>query len=92
MDRELFARNIINIIDVKNCTQYELFMRDDLIEQLDKYMKILVPEATKEIDIFLKEHDKVLEKVKNNQNLDIDERNHFFLQLIGFKKKFILKR
>lgn len=52
LDRELFARNIINIIDVKNCTQYELFMRDDLIEQLDKYMKILVPEATKEIDIF----------------------------------------
>ena len=92
MDRELFARNIINIIDVKNCTQYELFMGNDLTEQLECYLTKLVPEAKNEINDFLKEQDDVLEKVKNNQNIDIDERNHFFLQLINFKKRFILKR
>ena len=92
LDRELFARNIINVIDVKNCTQYELFMGDDIIDQLEQYLKRLVPDSKSEIDVFLKEQGKVLEKVKNNQNLNIDERNHFFLQLINFKKRFILKR
>lgn len=60
LDRELFARNIINIIDVKNCTQYELFMGDDIIDQLEQYLKRLVPDAKSEIDDLLKEQDKVI--------------------------------
>lgn len=37
-DRELIARIIINILDVKNCQQWELFTGEDMYEQVCNYI------------------------------------------------------
>lgn len=36
-DREIIARNLINIIDVKNCQYFSLFMNDDLTAVIKKF-------------------------------------------------------
>lgn len=38
LDRELIARNLINIIDVKNCTNYTIFMDDEIYNILQDYI------------------------------------------------------
>lgn len=37
-DREIIARNLINIIDVKNCQYFSQFMNDDLYDKLYDYL------------------------------------------------------
>ena len=91
MDRELFARNIINIIDVKHCTEYSIFMGDDLFEQLLKYLKKLAPDVIKDIDVFMAGHEQTIKKVIANKQIDIYEYNQFMNDLKAFKKNNIMK-
>ena len=38
-DREIIARNLINIIEVKNCQYFSQFMNDDLYDAISHVCK-----------------------------------------------------
>lgn len=90
MDRELFARNIINIIDVKNCYQFKIFMNDDLEKQLIKYLNKLISDPGNDINIFIAKHEQTINKVVKNIKIDILEHNNFMNDLKKLKKKYLM--
>ena len=95
LDRELIARNLINILDVKNCTNYTIFMNDDLYNTLLKYAtKVfgISKEAIKETENFLNDCKEIIKKIENNSPISIDEKNKIMTGLICIKRKYILKK
>lgn len=94
LDRELIARNLINILDVKNCTNYTIFMNDDLYNTLLKYAtKVfgISKEAIEETEIFLNDCKEIIKKIENDSPISIDEKNKLFVGLVNLKRKYILK-
>lgn len=94
LDRELIARNLINIIDVKNCTNYMIFMNDDLYNTLLKYaIKVfgVSKEAIEETENFLNDCNEIIKKIENDSPISIDEKNKLFVGLVNLKRKYILK-
>lgn len=95
LDRELIARNLINILDVKNCTNYTIFMNDDLYNTLLKYAtKVfgISKEAIEETEIFLNDCKEIIKKIENDSPISIDEKNKLMIGLICIKRKYILKK
>lgn len=90
MDRELFARNIINIIDVKNCTKFDVFMNEDIKKQLIIYLKKLIPNPGNDIDLFIARNEQTLNKVAQNIKIDIFEYNRFMDDLKKIKRKYLM--
>ena len=94
LDRELIARNLINIIDVKNCTNYTIFMDDEIYNILqDHIIKMFgVDEmAIEEIKKFLNNNKQTIKKIEDNSPISIDEKNKLFIGLVNLKRKYVLK-
>lgn len=49
-DREIIARNLINIIDVKNCQYFSEFMNEDLYDKMYDYLVKLSRGNDKAVD------------------------------------------
>lgn len=95
MDRELIARNIINVIDVKHCSEYSIFMGDDLYDQLYKYLIRLVhnnKDAIKDIDITMTRIELIINKIVANKQITQEEKNTLRENLIAFKRKWLMKK
>ena len=94
LDRELIARNLINISDVKNCQNYIIFMNNDLYDTLLKYaIKVfgVSKEAIEETENFLNDCKEIIKKIENDSPISIDEKNKLFVGLVNLKRKYILK-
>lgn len=94
LDREFIARNLMNILDAKNCTNYTIFMNDDLYNTLLKYAtKVfgISKEAIEETEIFLNDCKEIIKKIENDSPISIDEKNKLFVGLVNLKRKYILK-
>lgn len=94
LDRELIARNIINILDVKNCTNYMIFMNENLYEiLLDYTIKVfgVNDEAIEEIKSFLINCKSIIIEIENNSPISIEDKNKLMTGLICIKRKYILK-
>lgn len=95
LDRELIARNLMNILDVKNCQNYIIFMNNDLYDTLLKYaIKVfgISNEAIEEIESFLIDCKEITKKIENNSPISIDDKNKLMTGLICIKRKYILKK
>ena len=90
MDRELIARNIINIIDVEHCHDYHIFMNDDLYEQLKNYLNKLCDDHYK-VQQLMDKNQSLITMIVNNVSMSIEQKNEFFESLREFKRKYLMK-
>ena len=93
MDRELIARNIVNILDVQHCREWGRFANDDLFDQLEDCLKRLTDEsASADIDILMSKNKELINKIAFNHAIVCEERNQLMEDLMAFKRKHIMKR
>lgn len=93
MDKEFICRNIINILDVKHCREWEIFSHEDLETVLPEYLKKLVPNVSQEdLDLIMNKNKSTIQKIASHQAITIEEHNHFMEDLKDFKRKYLLKR
>lgn len=90
MDRELIARNIMNIIDVKHCYDYQIFMNDDLYEQLQNYLNQLC-DYHQEVQQLMESQQFHITMIVNNETMTIEQKNEFFESLRHFKRKYLMQ-
>lgn len=93
MDRELINRNIINIIDVKKCQNYNIFNTEDLYNVLKNYLYDLVwhdVNAMNYIDDKLESTKMIIDKIANNQNITIEEKNQLMSALMQIKRRYLM--
>ena len=79
-DREIIARNLINIIDVKNCQYFSQFMNDDLYDKLYDYLIKLSRGNDKAVDhtkLIMEECRPIIEKIEKDDQISNDEFNSF---------------
>lgn len=92
-DRELIARNIINIIDVKNCQSYTQFMNDDMYDKVYNYMLKVSRgngEATEQAKTIMSNNRPVFDKIVQGANIPIVEFNSLMECFRVFKKKYLM--
>lgn len=92
-DRELIARNIINIIDVKKCQYYTLFCGADMFDKLSEYLFDLCKaneEASEYAKKMLNENKTVIDKIVQGEDLSNDEFNSFMEIFRVFKRKYLM--
>ncbi|MCD8029132.1 MAG: hypothetical protein LUF02_10885 [Erysipelotrichaceae bacterium] len=90
-NRELLARNIMNIIDEKNHFNYEIFNSSDLKNKLHDYLIELTHED-KAIDTLIHDNHIIIDKIASNKDITIQEKNAFMNSLIDFKKQYIMPK
>ena len=89
-DREIIARNLINIIDVKNFSQ---FMNDDLYDKLYDYLIKLSrgnDKAVAHIKLMMEECRPIIEKIEKDEQISNDEFNSFMEKFRVFKRKYLM--
>ena len=89
-DREIIARNLINIIDVKNFSQ---FMNDDLYDKLYDYLIKLSrgnDKAVAHTKLMMEECRPIIEKIEKDEQLSNDEFNSFMEKFRVFKRKYLM--
>ena len=90
-DREIIARNLINIIDVKNFSQ---FMNDDLYDKLYDYLIKLSrgnDKAVAHIKLMMEECRPIIEKIIKDEQISNDEFNSFMERFRVFKRKYYVR-
>ncbi len=90
-DRELLARNIMNIIDEKNHFYYEIFNDSDLKNKLQDYLIQLTHEDNA-VNTLINKNSIIIDKIAANKDITIQERNTFMNSLIDFKKQYIMHK
>ena len=90
MDRELIARNIMNIIDVEHYYDYHIFMNDDLYEQLRDYLNKLCDDSHK-VQQLMDNNQSLIAMIVNHVSMSIEQKNEFFESLRDFKRKYLMK-
>ena len=73
-DREIIARNLINIIDVKNCQYFSQFMNDDLYDKLYDYLIKLSrgnDKAVAHTKLMMEECRPIIEKIEKDEQLSM---------------------
>lgn len=92
-DRELIARNIINIIDVKNNQYFNTFMNDDMYDRVYDYMLKVSrgnKEAAEQAKIIMGNNKPVFDKIVQGANIPIVEFNSLMECFRVFKKKYLM--
>ena len=84
IQREIIARNIINILDVKEQNQYTKFLNDDFSNQFSQYIQLKINNslASQDIEQYL----------TNNELINNDEKNQLFEGLKLLKRIYILHK
>lgn len=93
-DRELIARNIINIIDVVNCYNWTMFINDDMYKQVYDYM-MSISEGNDVAnqyakDIMLKNKE-TIDKIVQDVDISTLEFNTLMESFREYKREFMLK-
>lgn len=94
-NRELIARNIINIIDVKNCQRFPLFCNDDMFEQVSKYTLELCKdnsEAVEYVKNMMDVNKLMIDKIVQGEELPNDDYNSLMESFRVFKRKYLMKK
>ena len=94
-DREIIARNLINIIDVKNCQYFSQFMNDDLYDKLYDYLIKLSrgnDKAVAHTKLMMEECRPIIEKIEKDEQLSNDEFNSFMEKFRVFKRKYLMQK
>ena len=92
-DREIIARNLINIIDVKNCQYFSQFMNDDLYDTLYDYLIKLSrgnDKAVAHTKLMMEECRPIIEKIEKDEQISNDEFNSFMEKFRMFKRKYLM--
>ena len=92
-DREIRARNLINIIDVKNFQYFSQFMNDDLYDKLyDYHVKLSRGngKAAAHTKLMMEECRPIIEKIEKNEQISNDEFNSFMEKFRVFKRKYLM--
>ena len=92
-DREIIARNLINIIDVKNCQYFSQFMNDDLYDKLYDYLIKLSrgnDKAVAHTKLMMEECRPIIEKIEKDEQISNDEFNSFMEKFRVFKRKYLM--
>lgn len=92
-DRELIARNIINIIDVKNCQYFNKFMDDDMYDKVYNYMMNISrgdDKAIEHIKTIMIKNKPVFDKIIQGEDIPIEEFNSTMETFRVYKKKFLM--
>ncbi len=90
-ERELLARNIMNIIDEKNHFHYEIFNDNDLKNKLHDYL-IDMTHENNAVDTLINDNSLIIDKIAANQDITIKEKNDLMNSLIYFKLKYIMHK
>ncbi|MCD7894421.1 MAG: hypothetical protein LUG60_12105 [Erysipelotrichaceae bacterium] len=90
-ERELLARNIMNIIDEKNHFNYAIFNDSDLKNKLHDYL-IDMTHENDAVNALINDNSIIIDKIATSQDITIDERNDFMNSLIYFKLKYIMHK
>lgn len=94
-DRDLISRNIINILDVKHCREWEIFAGDDLYDQLYKYLAKLTnteKETMSDIDKLMAKNELIIKKISQDKEITVGEQNQLMESLKAFKRKYLMKK
>ena len=79
-DRELIARIIINILDVKNCQQWELFTGEDMYEQVCNYI-LNISKGNNTAEEYarkmMEENKPVIDRIVQGEDIPNEEYNVF---------------
>lgn len=92
-DRELIARNIINIIDVVNCHKWTIFVNDDMYEQVYEYMMDISKNddtANQHAKSMMLKNKEIINKIVQGVDIPILEFNELMESFRKYKRKFIL--
>ncbi len=94
IQREIIARNIINILDVKEQNQYTKFLNDDFSNQFSQYIQLKINNslASQDIEQYLTNNKSIIEKISNNELISNDEKNQIFKGLKILKRIYILHK
>lgn len=92
--REIIARNIVNVLDVKEQSFYQNFLSDDFAKEFQNYitLKINDNDASQDISIYLKNNKTIIDKIVQHEIITIDEKNQLFEGLKLLKRKYILHK
>lgn len=93
-DRELIARNIINIIDITNCHNWIMFMNDDMYKQIYDYMMVISKgnnAANKYIEEIMLNNKEVIDKIVQDVDISTLEFNTLMESFREYKREFMLK-
>ena len=100
-DRELIARIIINILDVKNCQQWELFTGEDMYEQVCNYV-LNISKGNNTAEEYarkmMEENKPVIDRIVQGEDIPTEEYNVFITESLedsnpifnDIKKRLIL--
>lgn len=92
-DRELLARNIINIIDVKNNQYFNTLMDDDMYDKVYDYMLKISKgneEATNYAKTVMETNKSLFERVVNGEDIPIVEFNAMMELFRNYKRKYLM--
>lgn len=90
-DRELIARIIINILDVKNCQQWELFTGEDMYEQVCNYILNISKgnnTAQEYARKMMEENKPVIDRIVQGEDIPNEEYNVFTESFRKYNRKF----
>ena len=83
-DRELIARIIINILDVKNCQQWELFTGEDMYEQVCNYI-LNISKGNNTAEEYAR---KIIDRIVQGEDIPNEEYNVFTESFRKYNRKF----
>lgn len=90
-DRELIARIIINILDVKNCQQWELFTGEDMYEQVCNYV-LNISKGNNTAEEYarkmMEENKPVIDRIVQGEDIPNEEYNVFTESFRKYNRKF----
>lgn len=92
-DRELLARNIINIIDVKNNQYFSEFMNDDVYDKVYEYMMRLSKgndAATSCAKNVMLNNKPLFDRIINDEDIPISEFNAMMELFRDYKRKYLM--
>lgn len=91
-DRELISRNIINIINVKRCQEYDILSGDNMIDVIHNLMNEVDPHVDgylNEVEVFIEKNKHIINKIVNNEGITLEEKNSFIEALLTIKRKYL---
>ena len=90
-DRELIARIIINILDVKNCQQWKLFTGEDMYEQVCNYI-LNISKGNNTAEEYarkmMEENKPVIDRIVQGEDIPKEEYNVFTESFRKYNRKF----
>lgn len=94
IQRELIARNIINVLDVKEQNYIHQFLTGDFQNKFVEYIqqKLCIDLSNNDLSQYISKNQSIIDKISQSQLISTDEKNQLFEDLKSLKRKYLLDK